>query len=311
MWPTALTRPARLEGLDQARGRRGVAGERLLDEGGHAGLGELQADLEVEAGRRGDHARSRPRSTSSSTVATASPPATPCVSGRVGDTDEVDVRRSRAGRARGCVPSSRCRRGRPAAASSAAPRFASRVRRDAVDGQPQARSPTASTMRSRSPCDTEGCTGSDRHSGAACSVIGRSSSVVGGQPVDRDRVEHPGPMPSPRHSARSVAARDPDGVLVVDVLCAGGHGRHDDLGMSSSAEAGVRHCGGGVPSVGRRRSCTRPMAAWMSVIRLLSPTTSFSYCLHALVAQQPHVPRGRLVGTETMPPSPEVMFLVG
>ena len=43
-----------------------------------------------------------------------------------------------------------------------------------------ARMLTAVTMRSRSACDNDGCTGSDRHSLAARSVSGRSTSTWNG-----------------------------------------------------------------------------------------------------------------------------------
>ena len=39
---------------------------------------------------------------------------------------------------------------------------------------------TADTIRSRSPCDNDGCTGSDRHSAAAFSVSGRSTATWNG-----------------------------------------------------------------------------------------------------------------------------------
>ena len=59
-------------------------------------------------------------------------------------------------------------------------------------------------------------------------------------------------------------------------------------------------------------SCTIPIAAWMSVMRLLRPTTSFLVArLHPLIAQQPHGPGHRGSAVVTMPPSPDVMFFVG
>ena len=59
-------------------------------------------------------------------------------------------------------------------------------------------------------------------------------------------------------------------------------------------------------------SCTRPMAAWMSVIRALNPTTSLWYCCSIPWLRYRRRRRSMSASaTETMPPSPEVMFFVG
>ena len=54
------------------------------------------------------------------------------------------------------------------------------------------------------------------------------------------------------------------------------------------------------------------MAAWISVIRALKPTTSFSYWRSMPWLRSSRTIRAiSSVAHETMPPSPEVMFLVG
>ena len=143
---------------------------------------------------------------------------------------------------------------------------------------------TASTMRSRSSWRQRG--------------VDRQRDHLGGGPLGLGQVEPRGELraatpaggwgsgsrrPEPTwYSSRSAADElvavlgDADRVLVVDVRRAVGDRRHDDA-LEVARRGTRRSAGGSSVQAPTLVSWTRPMAAWMSVIRLLRPMTSLAY----------------------------------
>ena len=116
---------------------------------------------------------------------------------------------------------------------------------------------------------------------ASRSPAGRASRRERGQPVVRDRVVHAG---ADAVLVRSALA-NPSRSSVDPRSCTGGRRarrRRRPAGVRTPVrcvDRGTRRSPAAARSSRRPCvSCTRPIAAWMSVIRLLKPTTSFSYC---------------------------------
>ena len=142
---------------------------------------------------------------------------------------------------------------------------------------------TAATMRSRSRLVERGV---HRQRDAprrrpARSRAGRARGVLlqRRQPVVRDRVVDAVPTWYSSRSAADEAVAvlgDADRVLVVDVRRR--RRRPAARRRPRGARRGTRRCAAAVAvQAPTLVSCTRPIAAWMSVIRLLKPMTSFSY----------------------------------
>lgn len=151
---------APLEGVDEAAGALDGVGERLLDEGADAGVGELEADLLVQRGRAGHDGvvdAERDELFDGGQDGSALGPAVLVAHG-VHDADQFDALQAREDA--GVVAAHGAEADEPGL-ECGGHRFSPRAF-------------TAVTMRSRSPWVSEGWTGSETTSAAAFSVSGRS-----------------------------------------------------------------------------------------------------------------------------------------
>ena len=151
------------EGVDHALPRIDGVGDRLLDERVHPGRSQLESGILVEAGRHGDDRSVDPRTDQCVDVGQDLEGArdTVWIAARIGDGDElhpVDLAED-AGMVPAHHPDAEETRAQCLGHQAPAPATAS----------------TAATMRSRSPCDSDGCTGSETTSRAARSVSASST----------------------------------------------------------------------------------------------------------------------------------------
>ena len=167
------------------------------------------------------------------------------------------------------------------------------ARRFAIRHPPSASALTAATMRSRSAWSARGARAATGTRAAARSVSGRSTvrHCERREPVVRDRgrtcpSRRCTPRAAPRRSRRGPRAR---------ARCTGGRRaprRRRPAACVTPSRLPLRNAALSCRCLVQPStlvSCTRPMAAWMSVIRLLKPDDLVVVLpLHALVAVQPH-----------------------
>src|SRR5690606_24903021 len=153
---------ARLEGVDEAAGPGDRVGERLLHQGADPGVGELQADLFVQAGGAGHHrvVDAQVEEFLDGVQDGRALRGAVLVAHGVDDGHEVDA--LQAGQDAGVVTP------HGAEADESGPQASS------VAHSCSSSAFTAATTRSRSCCDRPGWTGSETTSAAALSVRGRS-----------------------------------------------------------------------------------------------------------------------------------------
>jgi hypothetical protein len=158
--PDARDQTAGLEGLDQTAGAFDRVGDRLLDQGADAGLGELQADFLVQRGGAGHHGvvDAEPDQFLDGGQHRSALGPSVLVAHRVDDADQRHV--LQAGQHARVVAAHRAETDQSGSQSCGHCISPSEF--------------TATTIRSRSSGESEGCTGSETTSAAARSVSGRS-----------------------------------------------------------------------------------------------------------------------------------------
>ncbi len=160
-----------------------------------------------------------------------------------------------------------------------------------------ARALTASTMRSRSPALSDGCTGSETTSLAARSVSRqletRREVRQRGQPVVRNRVVDPAAdrvLLLERADEPVAVLGHPDRVLVVHVRRALGHRRDDHAAQVVIEEGRVGSARRG-PPVNLRQLHSADRGVDVGHPRVESDDLVLVLTLHALIAQQTHATR--------------------